>query len=221
MKHDKQQMITKPAILTFLCLLMMAPSVFAGPSDGWYVSGRLGFSSFSEIDYNPSENASFNRSSVANNIGAGVGYQQGHVRYEGEYMGMYGLRESGGGLFIPLRSSGKLTTHAVMGNVYYDLFSDSHLEKRFSFSPYVGVGLGYAHNTRDFNQTFLDITLADESITSNLFAYQAMIGVRMYVSQKISIAPEYRYFATTKLNNSDDNLSSNSFFLNLSYQFGA
>lgn len=219
-------MIKRKSILTvtiFLCSIILVSTAFAAPSDGLYVSGRLGHTNFAEIDFVPTDDAEIELKSGAQDVGIAIGYQKGSLRYEGEYLAFLGLEESEK-LFnediILIGASGKFTTHALMANVYYDFLSKNNTKKRFSFNPYIGAGAGYAHNQRSAELIILNHVVFDESVNSNLFAYQAMVGARVYLSENFSIAPEYRYFGTTTLKNSNDRLSAHSLFLNFNYQFG-
>ncbi len=65
---------------------------------------------------------------------------------------------------------------STMVNGYYNLQLDS------KFSPYLGLGIGWAHETEE---------------EGNAFAYQAMAGVDYKLCPRGTIFAGYRYFGTT------------------------
>jgi outer membrane protein OmpA-like peptidoglycan-associated protein len=81
---------------------------------------------------------------------------------------------------------GDMSADAVMGNLYIDIL------RNISVHPYVAVGVGAAK---------IDLTAYDTSGTLNFTAtktvpaYQAMIGVRVPLTQNLSLDAGYRYFA--------------------------
>ena len=90
----------------------------------------------------------------------------------------------------PLFVGGDMHSFAMMANGYY------RLHNRTPFTPYIGGGVGEAvvvmNNTRPAgaNGTF--------GGTDAVFAYQAIAGVSYALSPRLSLAAEYRYFATTR-----------------------
>ena len=77
-------------------------------------------------------------------------------------------------------SNAKKKAFTAMGNVYYDIPTDTN------FTPYIGAGIGWAHETSD---------------ASNAFAYQGMLGLNYKVAANNTIFAGYRYIATTDFTN--------------------
>ncbi len=82
------------------------------------------------------------------------------------------------------------TTYSYMANVYYDFAGISCEVSDYTFTPYLGVGIGYAHNrasgspARNFETSVID----------NGVAYQAMAGVTHHLNEKTLLGLEYKYF---------------------------
>jgi opacity protein-like surface antigen len=79
---------------------------------------------------------------------------------------------------------GDVDTWSFMGNVYYDIMPDE------MFSPYVGFGIGYANTDLTFEPSA--VSVADAS--DGGFAYQAIVGADLTVTQSLSVFADYRYF---------------------------
>lgn len=84
-----------------------------------------------------------------------------------------------------------IKTYSLMANAYYDFDLCS------CFTPYVGVGIGYAWN--DFTVTAKSIDFSDRvklESSSNRFAWQLMAGVdyELCSCPDIKVGLEYRYF---------------------------
>ena len=84
---------------------------------------------------------------------------------------------------------GEVTSTAIMGNAYWDI------ETNTRFTPYLGAGIGAAYV--DF-----DTAGGDDSVE---FAYQGMAGANFALNPNWSVGAEYRYFATTQVDNVDYN----------------
>jgi opacity protein-like surface antigen len=89
-----------------------------------------------------------------------------------------------------LFTGGDLHSFAMMANGYYRLHNST------PFTPYIGGGIGEAvvalNNTRPvgINGNF--------GGTDAVFAYQAIAGVSYAFTPRLSLAAEYRYFATVR-----------------------
>ena len=81
-------------------------------------------------------------------------------------------------------------TLAFMLNGYYDFMADEQ------FSPYVGVGVGYADTNIEFSPSA--VAIADAG--NGGFAYQGIVGATYNITENMGIFAEYRYFARDKVN---------------------
>ncbi|MDG1707240.1 MAG: outer membrane beta-barrel protein [Emcibacteraceae bacterium] len=85
--------------------------------------------------------------------------------------------------------TGKNSTLAYMINGYYDFMPEAE------FTPYVGVGVGYADTTVVFAPS--DVAVADSG--NGGLAYQGILGGLYNVSENTSVFAEYRYFGRSKV----------------------
>jgi opacity protein-like surface antigen len=114
--------------------------------------------------------------------------------------------------------TGETEATAFMLNGYHDFLLGS------SFVPYVGAGIGFANvKFKDFGVTAIPDVLDDDQ---NVFAYQAMAGVRYSLTQALALGIEYRYFATNDVDvtsqvgfGSQANYATHNGLVNLSYSF--
>ena len=128
-----------------------------------------------------------------------VGYGLGNgirIEAEGNYRENDVRKISGfNGLGVTNRASGSQRTYGVMANVYYD-FNIPYLPW---FTPYVGVGAGYAW--RDFQgvtaPTTGGLTIRSGGTEAN-FAYQGIAGGAFNITSVpgLAVTAEYRYFRT-------------------------
>lgn len=172
------------------------------PMGNWYVQG------FGGVAFTPNNNINGATIGVPGtnprvsfetgyDLGAAIGYRTGPWRAEAQYtymrssvdkVGAFGGQPPQG--FAGGSVSGRSVVHAVMANGYYDFntFSDF-------FSPFVGLGLGYARVNGRSGTAPIGINLHD-----NVFAYQATGGVSYNVDNSFTVDILYRYFATAKPN---------------------
>jgi OOP family OmpA-OmpF porin len=95
-----------------------------------------------------------------------------------------------------LNPGGKLSANSVMLNGYYE-FGGTEAKIR----PYLGAGAGVAFGKlRAENSAPLLPVSIDDKTTS--FAYQAMAGVAVKMSDKVAVDLGYRYFVASKIDGS-------------------
>ena len=90
---------------------------------------------------------------------------------------------------------GDISTSSLMINGIYSI-------KSLNLDPYIGAGLGVARHKAEYPQQFLgpsDTPLPALVATDNALAYQLMFGIRMPVSDGVSLRAGYRYFGTGKV----------------------
>jgi OmpA-OmpF porin, OOP family len=92
-----------------------------------------------------------------------------------------------------LDPGGKLSANSLMLNGYYE-FGGSEARVR----PYIGAGAGVARvKLRAENSApLLPVSINDKTTS---FAYQAMAGVAVKMSDKLAVDVGYRYFVASKL----------------------
>ena len=81
-------------------------------------------------------------------------------------------------------------TLAFMVNGYYDFMAGEQ------FSPYIGVGVGYADTNIEFSPSA--VAIADAG--NGGFAYQGIVGATYNITEDMGIFVDYRYFARDKVN---------------------
>ncbi len=111
-----------------------------------------------------------------------------------------------------IRLSGDTQIFTLMGNVFYDIeqLSFNH------FTPFVGVGIGYAATnfTKGYNASIdpsvpplegqLILSILDAlggSVNDNLFAYQGTVGLSYDIKANASVDLSYRYLRTSPAKN--------------------
>jgi OOP family OmpA-OmpF porin len=92
----------------------------------------------------------------------------------------------------PITLGGDLHSYAMMLNGYYRFLNST------PFTPYIGGGLGEASIALN-NARFAGApNLGPFSGTDAVFAYQGIAGVSFPICPHLSMAAEYRYFATLR-----------------------
>ncbi len=78
---------------------------------------------------------------------------------------------------------------SYMANALFDVASLSYQ----AFTPYFGVGVGYAQNT-EHNKISFETETNREKLRDNRFAYQAIGGIKYALDETYSAAIQYQYF---------------------------
>jgi opacity protein-like surface antigen len=160
------------------------------------------------------------------NIGGFGGYRCNHWRAEGELMLNYNPYSSLkiGSFTINKTSSsstgfglkGQTTTAAFMVNGYYDFFNESSY-----FSPYVGLGVGYAMLRSNIKFYFADTYITGSSVSNNSSspAAQLILGLGYFMDDYTTIGLDYRYFTTKTIQPYNTRNQINSINITLSGSF--
>jgi opacity protein-like surface antigen len=176
-------------------------------ADGWYFSVAGGVAKMSNNleTVAPVVQNGFERLAEINgtsyklgwDLAGAIGYKSGPVRYEAEFT--Y-IDANAKGFSIDgvdtLNPSGD--THDGLGllNIYYD-FDDTGM----SFVPFLGAGLGMVRSTARMDGFVTDefgfVDPLSFTISENIFAYQATIGMLFNISNNSSVSLAYRYVAST------------------------
>jgi opacity protein-like surface antigen len=177
--------------------------VSAGFAGGWYLRGDIGFSNQDVERINsPSLVGGRTRQKGFDSApfgGVGVGYKfNDWIRTDltGEYRGRANLHASdsyAAGFNFPGGTneySGSKSEWVGLANVYFDLGT------WHGFTPFVGGGVGFAHNTihdfRDTNVPNRGVAFAPDHSVTNL-AWAVHAGVAYAVSPNASVEFAYRY----------------------------
>lgn len=205
--------------------LLAAPSFAAQDVKGFYVGAGAGLTvpMDNEIESNTAGIAthklSFDPGWLVNGQ---VGYKYGNgLRTELEF----GYRQAEADTITnpnnnpSLSASGNYGVANVMANVIYDM------DVNFILTPYVGVGVGYAHVwAKDLGIASSSTTLVSANDDSaGAFAYQAIAGLSYNVAPHWFTTLDYRYLATTRLDfgNVKSEYSSHNVIVGVRYEFNA
>ncbi len=209
----------------------------ANPIEGWYAGLALGASSIdklkmdvvripngSKLDQQPG----IIKHKLFGNIAGQIGYRFfDNFRTEAELMALsndYHKLHSG---TISISSTkkrnglhlkGKTNVGAILINSYLDL-----LPGQSDFSPYLGLGVGYAHITDNIrlyqNNSYVAGTRLKYS--TNQPVAQAIIGANYFLDDFTWVGIDYRYLATKAIPYLSSRLQANSVNLSISGSFGA
>lgn len=111
---------------------------------------------------------------------------------------------------------GEFRSWSAMGNALYDINTGTR------FTPYLGAGVGVARITADNVRPVVGGFVLDDSDTR--FAYQGIAGVSYGLTDNLSVAVDYRYFATTNPDfgtTSDPQYRNHTVMAGLRWKFGA
>lgn len=122
-------------------------------------------------------------------FGLGVGYRINpmfRTDLTFTYRGSYAIDDKVNGTTY----DGDIESYATMLNGYFDIPVDLG-----RFKPYVGFGIGWAHNEQD-NQgaTVGGVKDTAPSGSSDTFAWQAMLGTGVVLTESLTLDAGYRYF---------------------------
>ncbi len=190
--------------------LLICGMAHAQEAQPWYVAGGV-TSTFlrdpdSVIRNAPTPGANLFITNGVEDAGFGgqiaVGRRLGPVRLEAEIgrsdtdAETYRVRSP---IVVTLPQTGGDTVNRFMANGYYDL-----PVSRWRLHPYVGVGVGQVDvhvrttASRPFGPPTAPAKLIDDSLEG--FAWQAMGGVALPLSRRLSLTAQYRYLDAGTLN---------------------
>ncbi len=171
-------------------MVAIAARAEAKSVDGWYVRGDIGYSvdANAEVKY-PSdmgyddEESSYSIPGYTSSVefdddflgGAGFGYDYANG-WRTELEAFYRTNEASS-----YYGSESIDALSAMVNIFYDFLPDT------SFQPYVGVGLGVAN------------VEPDSGPDDTAFAWQALVGFGMPISERLTFDAAYRYFRADEL----------------------
>jgi outer membrane protein OmpA-like peptidoglycan-associated protein len=166
----------------FAVAILLGTAAYADPYKGLYVSGAAGANWAEDADV--SNGASGEVDYDTGWVGAiAVGYGFGNgFRLEGELS----HRRNDADDFSGVSLSGRAETTGYMANLLYD-FDISR-----KFMPYVGFGIGAAVVEADKVTPLPAADRVNDEDTT--FAWQAIVGVTVPISERLDLFADYRYF---------------------------
>ncbi len=177
---------------------MPAPAMVSSPSS-WYIRADLGHARFDRPSIVEIDRFDFSNAKIDDqwSVGGGIGYYfSKSVRGDLTWDHRFETDVSG---YVPaplVNFPGQRTfgmkNDVFLANLYYDF------DTRSRFTPYIGMGLGVAHNTttngsvpNDPCGCFTDVNIAGASKWS--VAGALMTGVSINVRERLHIDAGYRY----------------------------
>jgi opacity protein-like surface antigen len=201
-----------PGLLSCAALLA-TPAAAQDSARDWYVSGAVTMSMLNDPDsviHNaPTPGATLYITDVLDGTGWGaqlaLGRRFGPVRAEAEI----GTAHTGAKRYVvtapihnDLPQTGGDTVSRFMANAYYDVPLDG-----LGVQPYLGGGIGDASvhvatkASRPFGPPTVPTQLIDDHVGG--FAWQAMVGLTVPVSESVSLTAQYRYLDAGTLHGHD------------------
>jgi outer membrane protein OmpA-like peptidoglycan-associated protein len=151
----------------------------ANATEGWYGRIDAGYSVDGSLDVDGVDEFDFDDDWMASG-GIGYAYSNG-FRLEGELAYRNNAIED---------SDVDVSATSAMANLYYDF------NRGGRFEPYIGIGVGYG-------QVDVDLAALDDD---SGFAYQALAGVAIGLTERLDLDVGYRYFAIPDLDFGNANI---------------
>lgn len=181
-------------LVSAAALMVAGATAHADVLTGPYVTGFGGYVIVPDLDIQGAINPEFKNGWTG---GAAVGYDFGRARVEleGEYR--RNKRDNDPGKGDPLQA------YTGMLNLLYDFENDS------AITPFVGFGVGAAH-------------LDDDDDKDTAFAYQAIAGLKIGLTDALSAIVDYRYLRTldADIYGGEGPYKAHTITAGLSYNFG-
>ncbi len=194
------------ADITYEPPIVEAPPVYEAPpveiahAGGWYIRGDIDYHApmWRGGDYFinavPTQTLPFTSGSLrpAFSVGGGIGYQASKY-FRADFTADYWFRSTftgtTGSACGTCFDSSAMSALVLMANAYV------HFGKWGRWSPYVGAGIGGAHVTWDnISNTLPDGTnISHPGASSWRFAYAAMAGTTVCLTNKLDLDVGYRY----------------------------
>ena len=107
----------------------------------------------------------------------------------------------------------------AMTNLYYDWFHDVKALADGPYSPYIGLGAGFANV--HMSEGSVDVYKFWNSGNDTAFAFQIAVGSAIPVYKDLSLDVSYRYLGTTnvKIDQIDTSFNTHNFLLGVRYLF--
>ena len=212
-----KKLICSTSALAAVLILASTGLAHADTTPGWYVDVGAGVAFTPKLTTEtPGHRTADFDTGLGAFAGGGYAWNNG-LRAEGE---IFRSRAAVNGIEGSVGSNGGLNNTDFFVNGLYDFNMNS------MFTPYVGVGIGFAVPGADHIGTLANGSTFDD--TDFQFAYQAIAGVSAQLDPNWAVTADYRYVATTDASYSTlagttgtmENASHN-LMLGLRYSFGA
>ncbi len=206
--------------LAVMCALCITRRAYADDTDynGTYVRLMGGLNFAMDSDFDGSSGDSFPSGEASLDAGALVGLAAGYrfnrnfaadLDYVYRSNDLDSIKRSGG---TTIADGGDLASVAIMANGYY------HFDFARSWSPYIGLGLGFLQEIdSDVRLTGVN---AQKDLEDQVFAWQAMVGAEVPIDANWRIYGEGRFLAAPSADLSNSNGSYSVDYNNLSLIFG-
>lgn len=176
-------------------ILGSGSALAATPVDGWYAAVFGGYTYLPDnISAYTTTGLLLNGTSYRNGYNAGgrFGYKSNPLRYEGEYTYLHAdIKHFNLNNHAQLNTSGYSSASYFMANIYYDF-----PEMIPCFTPFLGVGLGYAHLVAKLQSTSTRYGYTTFKANNNVFGYQGTVGFAYNFAENYSADLAYRFTAT-------------------------
>ncbi len=210
------------SVVTAVCLLVLFASYASAGQTGDYVGASAGLllSKHSTVTDRNGDSADLSYNMFGASVSAFIGRQYGMgLRVEEELF----YKRAATDKFNHSGTSSKIDSNmsclGAMTNLYYDWYHDVKVMEGSSFSPYVGVGVG-----------FVDVNMSDGTVnglklwnggSDAVLAYQIAIGSGIPINKDIVLDISYRYFSTqdSKIDQIKTNFSNHNILLGARYFF--
>jgi len=167
-------------VLATLFALAITPAFAAQ-----YVTGKLGTNFLHQTKEH-------NDPKIGYQVGGAWGYYFGSgIRTECEFNfkeNEYSKRYAGIGVEANSETKRSLHSWILMGNAIYDVAALELMD----IVPYVGFGVGYAHNVEKVKIKSDAISISDK-MEDDRIAYQLIAGAKYPLSEKVHAGFEYKY----------------------------
>lgn len=180
---------------------------------GWYVRGGVGpeFMQNSRLSLDSSKADAKTKFDTGLSFDATIGYR---------FCPCFSLEAQTGVLYNNIRSiSGSSRTRADLTQVPLMVNLMFQLPVCPYFIPYVGAGAGFSADTIDFrhggNRTSIQGTSLKGDDTDYVFAAQALAGVKVPITKRMSVGLGYKFLTTTRPEWDGNSFDSNHSFNNL------
>ncbi len=221
--------------LGLVALVIASGSSYAiSPTNGWYASALVGASFAPSVDFYV--NSPFRGVPTPGRIsydifmdaGAELGFRCSNFRFAGEFLfnqNDYDRVTFGNGRIqnnsnrnTGLSMKGKTSFYGGFANAYYDFFDD---ESESNFSPYIGLGIGYAYVENSLSYYFnqFELNSLHDSINDTVIAGQAIVGLNYLMNEDWALGTDLRYIRTAKVDILGENIAFLNVNLNLTYTF--
>jgi len=161
-----------------LAALMAGSAGVANATEGWYGRADVGWSFEGQMDADISGEQWDLEHDWTQHLGLGYAFPGG-LRLEGELA--HRFNQMSPGVFL---DDGDVHAWSAMANLFYDFNRGGALE------PYIGVGVGGARVNGSAHDG-----LASFEGEDTVFAWQAMVGVAVGITQQLDLDIGYRFFA--------------------------